>query len=247
VRSRPLAGEIAAARRLGTDVRVSFGGAGGVDLARSCRSASALAREYIASIDSVKARTIDLDIEGKALESAAAGRRLIDALALVERRRRVQVVLTIPVSPTGIWDAQTALLKRARAKHVRIDVVNVMAMDYGDEQAPPDADTMAGYAIKAANATVRQLNRAYPRSGGWARRLGVTPMLGLNDVTTEVFTLADAQTLTVYARSKHFAQLSFWSLDRDKACPGPITEAQATCSGVEQAPFAFSNIFRAVG
>jgi hypothetical protein len=244
VRTKPLAGEIAAARAAGADVRVSFGGAGGIDLARSCRTAAALAREYIATADSVRAKRLDFDIEGKALDNVAAGKRMIDAIGILERSRRVQVTLTIPVSPTGVWDAQLALMKRARLKHVRIDVVNVMAMDYGDEQAPPAEDTMAGYAIKAANAVVPQLNGAYPRSGGWLHRLGVTPMIGVNDVTSEVFTLDDANTLVAYAKSKRLAQLSFWSIDRDAACPGPITEAQATCSGVAQTPFAFSAIFR---
>jgi chitinase len=72
--------------------------------------------------------------------------------------------------------------------------------------------------------------------------VGVTVMIGLNDVSPEVFTLADASTLLSAAQSGGVGFLSFWSTSRDQQCSGSPT-ISSNCSGVTQSPWAFSNIF----
>jgi hypothetical protein len=42
--------------------------------------------------------------------------------------------------------------------------------------------------------------QGYP-SAGLDAKIGVTPMIGINDVSSEVFTLADAQQLAAYVQT----------------------------------------------
>lgn len=74
--------------------------------------------------------------------------------------------------------------------------------------------------------------------------LAVTPMIGVNDVATEVFTVADAREVGAFAREKGLAWHGMWSATRDRPCPGgPKPTADAACSSVDQEPFDFTRAF----
>ena len=131
------------------------------------------------------------------------------------------VWLTLPVLPQGLTQDGLNVVQAALVAGVKVDGVNVMAMDYGDSAAPPQLKSMGEYAIDAANATFAQMTSLFAARGqtfGW-NQLGVTPMLGVNDVRSEVFTLADADRLETFARAKGLGMLSMWSINRDN--PGP--------------------------
>jgi hypothetical protein len=57
-------------------------------------------------------------------------------------------------------------------------------------------------------------------------------MIGINDVSSEIFTVTDAKQLASFAQTKQLGLLSFWSANRDDACPNGVP--QLTCSGVVQ-------------
>ncbi|NBT14158.1 MAG: hypothetical protein EBS56_11375, partial [Planctomycetia bacterium] len=91
---------------------------------------------------------------------------------------------------------------------------------------------MGEYAIDAANATFAQMTSLFAARGqtfGW-NQLGVTPMLGVNDVRSEVFTLADADRLETFARAKGLGMLSMWSINRDN--PGPAGQLSNFHTGI---------------
>jgi hypothetical protein len=72
------------------------------------------------------------------------------------------------------------------------------------------------------------------------RKIAVTPMIGVNDTSDEIFTVANAQQLESFAASKHLAWLSMWSAARDAECAGGAQSfASPTCSSVVQAPDQF--------
>jgi hypothetical protein len=74
--------------------------------------------------------------------------------------------------------------------------------------------------------------------------LGNTPMIGQNDTSGEIFTLADASTVESYAAQQGIAWLSFWAEGRDNdGCPGSTT-ASSTCSGITQSDGAFTQAFQ---
>jgi hypothetical protein len=125
-----------------------------------------------------------------------------------------------------------------------------MAMDYGESAAPtsgPNAKTMGAYAIEAAESTYAQVSALYTarsKTFSWSQ-IGVTPMLGVNDVLTEVFTVADAQALEDFARTKGIGMLSMWQVLRD--IPGTLGQSTTGASGLSDPIGSFSNVFNDYG
>ncbi|MFJ8599458.1 cellulose binding domain-containing protein [Streptomyces shenzhenensis] len=239
-----VAGQIGALRAEGGDVRVSFGGASGSELATTCSSADALAAAYGKVVDAYGLTKVDFDVEGGALPDTAANTRRAQAIArLQDRHPDLDVSFTLPVMPEGLTQDGVNLLADARSKGARIDTVNIMAMDYG---AAYSGD-MGDYAEQAATATQAQIKSVLGLSDSAAwKAVAVTPMIGVNDVASEVFTVDDATQLVGFAESKGLGWLSMWSATRDKQCAGGSRPtADATCSSVVQDPFAFSKAFAA--
>ena len=238
----PVAAEISALRATGGDVRVSFGGEDGSELAQTCTSVSQLAAAYQQVISTYDLNKIDFDIEGAAIDDTAANAVRDQALAQLEAQDPgLQVSFTLPVEPSGLTQDGIDLLNGAVSAGVKIAAVNVMAMDFGDANAPDPATMMGTYAIDAATATDAQIAGVLGISdaAAWAK-VAVTPMIGQNDQADEVFTIADAQQLEAFAAAKHLAWLSMWSAGRDTECSGGVdTTASPTCSGVVQTPQQF--------
>ncbi|MFE0818171.1 cellulose binding domain-containing protein [Streptomyces sp. NPDC058847] len=241
-----VAGQIGALRAEGGDVRVSFGGAAGSELATTCTSAEALAAAYGKVVDTYGLTKVDFDVEGGALPDTAANTRRSQAVAALQRQHPgLDVSFTLPVMPEGLTQAGVDLLADAERNGVRIDAVNIMAMDYG----PAYSGDMGTYAEQAATATQAQLKGVLGLSDADAwKTVAVTPMIGVNDVVTEVFEVDDATQLVEFAESRGLGWLSMWSATRDKACPGgPKPAADATCSSVDQQQHAFTKAFATYG
>ncbi|MFH7599299.1 cellulose binding domain-containing protein [Streptomyces racemochromogenes] len=240
-----VAGQIGALRARGGDVRVSFGGAAGRELALNCASADALAAAYGKVVDQYRLTKVDFDIEGAALPDTAANTRRAQAIARLQKSHPgLDVAFTLPVMPEGLTQPGVALLADARANGVRIGSVNIMAMDYG----PAYGGDMGQYAIQAATATQAQLKGVLGLSdqAAW-KAVAVTPMIGVNDVASEVFSVSDATQLVDFAQAKGIGRLAMWSAARDRQCPaGTLDHADATCSSVLQQPLAFTRAFGAL-
>lgn len=241
--------EFDALRAVGGDVIVSFGGAFGIELAQACTSVTALQQQYQAAIDKYKLSRVDFDIEGGAVADPVSIDRRNKAIAALQAAARASgksltVQFTLPVLPTGLTTDGVTLLRNAVQNGVDIGIVNIMAMDYGNAVADPNK--MGQNAINAVNATFAQMKSVYgsAKTDAQLRAMqGVTPMIGLNDVSPEVFTLtADAPLLLNFATTNRLGLLAMWSVGRDKACPGS-PQVSATCSGVPQADYGFLKFF----
>ncbi|GGT41894.1 sugar hydrolase [Streptomyces phaeofaciens] len=242
--SDKVASQIGALRAEGGDVRVSFGGAAGSELATTCSSADALAAAYTKVVDAYRLTKVDFDVEGGALPNTAANTRRAQAIAQLQRSHPdLDVSYTLPVMPEGLTQDGVSLLADAKAGGVKIATVNIMAMDYG----PAYSGDMGTYAEQAATATQAQVKSVLglSESAAW-KTVAVTPMIGVNDVTTEIFTVEDATQLVAFAKAKGLGWLSMWSVTRDRQCPGGVkNQADATCSSILQGDAAFSKAFAA--
>ena len=229
-------------RRAGHELRVSFGGELGTDLAEGCADERQLAAAYRQVVATLSPAVLDLDVEGAALADAAAVQRRSAALRLLQADpdaagHPVRVMFTLPADTAGLTAPALALLADARRTGVTVDAVNAMTMNYGQVQADP-----AGTAVAVASAVHEALAELEPDadSAGLWHRVWVTPMIGRNDVAPEVFTLADADRLAALARAKGLGGVAFWSLARDRPCPSNSSDVSSTCSGVDAAPGAFA-------
>ncbi len=242
---------INALRRTGGDVMVSFGGAANVELGVACTDTASLVAAYRSVIDAYGLTRIDFDIEGGVLGDHASTDRRSTAIAQLQasataQGRTLKVWFTLPVLPTGLTVDGVYVLTSALAHGVQIEGVNIMAMDYGSGAAPNPTGNMGTYAIQAGQSTHVQLRAAYAGAGhplsateAW-RKIGLTPMIGQNDVLSEVFTLADAAQVRDFAVANDLGGMFFWSLGRDQQCAGATSGASSICSGIIQSPYAFA-------
>ncbi|WHM40307.1 cellulose binding domain-containing protein [Streptomyces sp. BPTC-684] len=232
--------QIDAVRAGGGDVKVSFGGASGVEPAQACTDVNALTTEYAAVVDAYHLTYVDFDIEGSAVAEPASIARRSQALARLQQTHPgLRVSLTLPVLPEGLTSDGLNVVRSARDAGVDLDVVNVMAMDYYR-----DTDYGAA-ALQAAQSTQAQLKTLYPAKTDaqlWAMT-GVTPMLGQND-DGRVYDQAAARRLVTFAQGRHLGLLAFWEETRDaNACTGPLYK----CTNISQQPYDFSKIFAGYG
>lgn len=238
---------IARLRQRGGGVLVSFGGVANDDLAERCDVAG-LTDAYRQVVDRYHPGAIDLDVEGGALADTAGGERRAKALAAFQKLRpNVAIWLTVPVAPNGLPDAAVIAVRQILRAKVKIAGVNAMTMDYGD----PAASDLVASSEQALEATAAQLTSVYGRlrqhlapAAIW-HRIGMTVMIGQNDTPDEVLSLDDAQRLVRFARERGVGRVSMWSLNRDQQCGAQVGSATVStvCSGVAQAPLAFSQVF----
>lgn len=237
-----------AIRAAGGDVRVSFGGENGTELAQSCTSVASLTAQYQKVVDTYALDRIDFDIEGAAVADHASVDRRSAAIAAVQAAQRakgrdLKVGLTLPVLPSGLTADGVYILQSAASHGVTVTTVNVMAMDFGDSTAPNPAGKMGAYAIQSAQSTRAQIAGVWPSlstAQTWAM-VGVTPMIGQNDAADEVFGISDAQQLISFAAQNHLSELGFWAVTRDQPCTG--SGGLSTCTEISQTAYQFSKLF----
>jgi hypothetical protein len=181
-------------RAAGGDVIISFGGASGTELALGCTTVSSLQAAYQAvlnkySVNSSTPVRLDFDIEGGATTDQASITRRNQALKALKNLKAANpglvISYTLPVLPTGLVASGVNILNSVKTDGLSLDVVNVMAMDYGS--ANDNGGQMGLSAQQAASNTHNQVVAA-----GLSASIGVTPMIGINDVNTEIFQLTDA-------------------------------------------------------
>ena len=147
-----LAATISSLRSQGGDVIVSFGGAGGRELATVCETAASLQAQYQAVMNKYGVTMLDLDIEGRSLSNKeSVDRRNVALAALKAANPRLQISYTLPVETNGLTQGGIDLLKNAVSHGVDVSVVSIMTMDYGGAADPAQ---MGPHAISATGGSV---------------------------------------------------------------------------------------------
>lgn len=234
-------------RERGGDVAVSFGGQANDELAVVCDDHEALVDAYESVIDRYELGVVDFDIEGAALGDHEASDRRAAAIADIQSDRDLDVWVTLPVTPSGLTQDGVDVVDGLLEAGVELAGVNAMTMNFVLE-----GGSMADAVAHSLEGVRRQLDGAFQRAGDelrspdevWAS-VGATPMIGQNDVPGDVFTLADASALVEFASDVGLGRLSMWSLHRDGPCgaAAPTGQVSNTCSGVDQEPQAFADVF----
>jgi chitinase len=230
---------IARAQAAGAKTIISFGGAGGIELAQSCTNQSSLQAAYQSVISHYGIEHVDFDIEGAAIADPASVDRRFKAIKGLENANHgLNVSVTIPVLESGPVDSGKTFLAGAAANGVRLDIINAMTMDYGHAvgDMATAAETAAAGTLAAAKAA--GLNVSYAN-------IGITPMIGNNDSAGEVVSEANTKTIVNWAHANGIGRLAFWSIGRDQPCAGG--GVSPNCSGVGGSSLDFSKIFTGGG
>ena len=200
--------QINSLKSAGGNVIISFGGESGGEIAQTCTSVSSLTAAYANVVNTYGVTRLDFDIEGSTLGDSASNNRRNQALAALQAQDpAVQVDYTLAVAPNGLPSQELGVLQNAQSNGVKVSVVNIMTMDFGNGQ------NALNDALSAAQATAGQLSSLYGISTAQAYgMMGLTPIAGQND-DNEVFTQANASTLESFAASNGVQELSFWEVD----------------------------------
>ncbi|MEV4149418.1 cellulose binding domain-containing protein [Amycolatopsis sp. NPDC049691] len=227
--------DVNALRSLGGGVTVASGGALGPYLENVCGSVDALYNAYVKTLDAVGSNSLDVDVEAS-IPTAMVNQALLRLQQ--QRGTHISYTMRIQGQDYGMDPFSVSILQDAAARGLNV-VVNPMLMDFGYSGSWGDA------LVSAANATLGQMKTIWPAKSDAEIKglLGLTPMIGRND-TGSVTDQAAARQLLAFAQANHVASIGFWSAGRDNGgCPGG--GAVATCSGIAQSLYEFTNIFKA--
>ncbi|WP_283133514.1 fibronectin type III domain-containing protein [Rhizohabitans arisaemae] len=238
---RPLQGgqdaaAIAAIRAAGGDVVPSFGGWSGNKLGPNCATPQALAAAYQQVIDAYNLKAIDIDIENfDEFENLTVQDRILQALKIIKQNNpTVKTIVTFGTETTGPTPTGVRLINQAAAIQAGIDVFTIMPFDFNG------GANMYQNTVNASEALKGHLRTAFGWSDAQAySHMGISGMNGLSD-QQELTSLEIWTQIRDWAKSKGLARLAFWSVNRDRPCPGG--GVQSACSGIAQPDWEFTRI-----
>ena len=227
----------------GLNYVVSTGGEAGTFTCDSTAGMDA----FIARYASPNLVGIDFDIEGGQSESEIQG--LVSAAAGAQAQYpHLQFSFTLATlgSSDGSGGSVNSLgnevAEAVLGSSLQNYVINLMTMDYGS--ASSSVCVVVSGSCEMAQSAIRAVQNFEHAYAVPASKIAVTPMIGMNDTTTETFTATDVDTLTAYAVNNGLAGLHIWSLDRDTPCATTTTFASPTCNSISgTTPLEYTNRF----
>ncbi|MEG2194419.1 MAG: DUF5011 domain-containing protein [Terrisporobacter sp.] len=230
-------------RELGGDVTISFGGLSGTAFWQVTQDVDILANTYKNIINGYGLTRIDLDIEGGA-QNVSQNIANAKAIKKVQSETGVDVVLTLPVLPSGLTNVQLDVLQSYLSEGVDLEVINLMTMCYGSGTLNP-GENYGTASLRAVDSTKNQLQDYYKKYAGISlnddaayAKIGTTPSIGYESGSHPIFTTELSKLIVDHAVEKKLAMTSFWSMNRD-------TMLQSN-SGINS-QYAFTNIFKVFG
>lgn len=207
-------------QKKGGQLILSFGGASGQYM-EDVLSIDQMVNEVSKFIDTTGCKALDFDIEGSYLANQALNiKRAQIIYKLQDKYPGLYTSFTLPADTNGLSNYGISLLTITIQNGVKIDVVNIMAMDIGQL---PDTKSWGLVAAQMGDTTVNQLQRIYPQKSRneLYRMLGITVMIGQND-DGSIFKPYDAKFIGDYAKRNNIGLLSFWSINRDQIGTGDL-------------------------
>ncbi|MGW2703793.1 carbohydrate binding domain-containing protein [Streptomyces sp. NPDC001340] len=223
-------------RSAGGDIVPSFGGWQGSKLGANCSSSSALAGAIQKVIDAYSLKAIDMDIENTdEFENEAVQAKILTALKTVKANNPgLKTIVTFGTSTTGPTYYGNRLIEQAQSLGANIDVFTIMPFDFGG------GSDMYGNTVNAAEGLKNKLKSTFGWDDATAySHIGISGMNGLSD-QQENTTPAIWTQIRDWANSHHIARLAYWSVNRDRPCPGG--GVVSNCSGISQSTWQFTSI-----
>jgi hypothetical protein len=180
-------------------------------------------------------KAIDIDIENTdEFENDTVRNRILDALKIVKQNNPgIQTIITFGTTTTGPNYYGNQLIERAAAIGANIDVFTIMPFDFGSANIYNDT-------VNASEGLKNKLKSSFGWSDAQAyAHMGISGMNGLSD-QQEQTSVATWTSIRDWAKSHGLARLAFWSVNRDRGCPGG--GVVSNCSGIAQNNWDFTRI-----
>ncbi|MEU8513435.1 carbohydrate-binding protein [Kitasatospora sp. NPDC048722] len=221
-------------RGKGGDVSVSVGGYGGTKLGQVCGTPEATAAGYQQVVTKYQLKAIDFDLEEPEYENTAAIHNEIGAARILQQNNPgLYVSITTAGTNAGTGWFGTQMLGEAKSQGFTPDNFSIMPFDGGFNGAAAQTDALVKF------------NQILRNTFGWSEATayaheGVSMMNGRTDAA-EYFRQADFQTVLDFATAHNLARYTFWSVNRDRQCQGPVDPGlSGSCSSVAQGDWDFT-------
>lgn len=220
------------------DYVISTGGAAG---AFTCSTEAGM-RKFINRYASAHLIGIDFDIE--AGQSAAAITNLVkQALAVQADYPNLRFSFTLATLGSSTGTVNSSLygdlnvtgfnvMQAIKQSGLINYTINLMVMDYGP--ASTSVCVIVNGVCDMGKTAIQAAKNLNSKFGTAFTQIELTPMIGLNDVVSETFSLQDTDTMVQWAKTYKLAGVHFWSVDRDKPCTQ--SSASPVCSSLATVP-----------
>jgi len=234
---------IARLNSAGVNYIVSTGGQAGVF---SCGSTANMAA-FLSRYGGSHLIGIDFDIEGG--QSAATINGLVSSAVYAQginpNLRFSFTLATLGASDGsfgGVNSLGDSVIRAIQASSLQNYTINLMVMDFGGPSA--GVCVVSGGVCNMGQSAIQAVKNLQHTYGIPFSKIELTPMIGLNDVSSETTSVSDVDTITAYAATNKLAGVHFWSLDRDTPCPGGAQSfASPTCSSINSSTLQFTKRF----
>ncbi|MER7672889.1 carbohydrate-binding protein [Kitasatospora sp. NPDC096128] len=221
-------------RGKGGDVSVSVGGYGGTKLGQVCGTPEATAAGYQQVVAKYGLKAIDFDLEEPEYENTAAIHNEIGAARILQQNNPgLYVSITTAGTNAGTGWFGTQMLDEAKSQGFTPNNYSIMPFDGGFNGAAAQTDALVKF------------NQILQTTFGWSEATayaheGVSMMNGRTDAA-EYFRQADFQSVLDFATAHGLARYTFWSVNRDRQCAGPVDPGlSGSCSSVAQSDWDFT-------
>ncbi|MFJ1796272.1 chitinase [Kitasatospora griseola] len=221
-------------RNKGGDVSVSVGGYGGTKLGQTCGTPEATAAAYQQVVTRYDLKAIDFDLEEPEYENTAAIHNEIGAARILQQNNPgIYISITTAGTNAGTGWFGTQMLQEAKSQGFTPNNYSIMPFDGGFSGAAAQTDALTKF------------NQILQSTFGWNEATayaheGVSMMNGRTDAA-EYFRQADFQTVLDFATAHGLARYTYWSVNRDRQCPGTVDPGlSGSCSSVAQNDWDFT-------
>jgi len=197
---------------------ISVGGQAGTSPWMVTSNVNKLEEMYLDIISTYNLKRLDLDIEESNQDETG---NIINAKAIkkVQDKTGVEIVLTIPIMPTGWKDKQIKIIKAYLNQGVKISLINSMTMCYGAEVN--NTEDYGDASIRAIENSVKQMQQIWSDYGTILseeqayQKTGATVDIGYESNLYPIFTKEMTRKVVEHAKKKKYGMISYWSLNRD--------------------------------
>lgn len=205
-------------RDIGGDVVVSFGGVNGEPIWATTQDENILYNTYKDIVDGYGLTRIDLDIETHGTQGALANAK---AIKKIQDETGVDVVLTLPVLPSGLVSDGLNILETYLSQGVDIELVNIMTMCYGSGTLLP-SENYGTASVRAIDNTKNQVQQYFKNYANISltdseayKKVGTTSSIGFEGEAHPIFGTDWTKLVVDHSIEKGLGMTSFWSMNRD--------------------------------
>ncbi len=173
---------------------------------------------YLDVIETYNVKRLDLDIE-ESNQTQSNNVANAKAIKRVQDKTGVEIVLTIPIMPSGWQDKQIQIIKAYLDQGVNVSLINSMTMCYGT--GVYSYEDYGDASVRAIENSIKQMQEIWASYGNNLTeaqaylKTGATVDIGYESDLYPTFTTEMTKKVVDHAREHKYGMLSYWSINRD--------------------------------